>query len=474
MTFPEESHEKCVPKSEASDIYLSCGTNERIAIYEAFFTTSARHRCSQSYTVITESTTQISEEEDNNNKYAFPRLPSACTDDIRLSLNRRLYQIVWERGVVWVVYRLGCAYNQHILHVCSSAPNCSFNFIKHHNHGCIGEDGSVIIRYTCISENKFHPFCNLNLSDSYGYVSTPGYPRFYPPYESCVWNIKGSEGQVIQIDILDVAIKEPDSKYSVGNRKKVHYQCTDSLTLRESKSQTLTLCGEVKSNLLQYRTKSNALTIEFTAFEFSPTRGILFRYSYTRKNKFHPFCNLNLSDSYGYVSTPGYPRFYPPYESCVWNIKGSEGQVIQIDILDVAIKEPDSKYSVGNRKKVHYQCTDSLTLRESKSQTLTLCGEVKSNLLQYRTKSNALTIEFTAFEFSPTRGILFRYSSWIEQIQNCPTLPAPKNGHLITRNGSFAYYSCCMDYVFEDTKQTDKVLYCQYGNHWNSSLSKCV
>jgi len=105
-----------------------------------------------------------------------------------------------------------------------------------------------------------------------------------------------------------------------------------------------------------------------------------------------------------------YPRFYPPYESCVWNIEAGEGQVIQIDILDVAIREPESKTSVYNRKKVEYKCTDRLLLTESKSQTLILCGEVKSNLLQYRTKSNALTIDFTAFEFSPTRGILFRYS----------------------------------------------------------------
>ena len=59
-------------------------------------------------------------------------------------------------------------------------------------------------------------------------------------------------------------------------------------------------------------------------------------------------------------------------------------------------------------------------------------------------------------------------------VQNCPTIAAPKNGHLISRNGSYAYYSCCLDYVFEDTKQSEKVLYCKYGNHWNTSISKCI
>ncbi|CAG2171208.1 unnamed protein product [Oppiella nova] len=204
IAFPEESHEKCIPKSEANDIWLSCAKNETIAIYEAFFTTSARHRCSQSSSVTTERAIQTDEDEDN--MYAFPRLPAACTDDIRLSLNRK----------------------------CSSAENCSFNLMKDHNQGCIGEDGSLIIRYTCISAKKFHPFCNLNLSESYGYISTPGYPRFYPPYESCVWNIEAGEGQVIQIDILDVAIREPESKTSVYNRKKVEYKCTDRLLLTES------------------------------------------------------------------------------------------------------------------------------------------------------------------------------------------------------------------------------------------------
>ncbi|CAG2108903.1 unnamed protein product [Medioppia subpectinata] len=65
--------------------------------------------------------------------------------------------------------------------------------------------------------------------------------------------------------------------------------------------------------------------------------------------------------------------------------------------------------------------------------------------------------------------------TWIEQIQNCPTLPAPKNGHLIMRNGSFAYYSCCMDYVFEDTKQTDKLctafIYLYFNKNKGKELS---
>ncbi|XP_054155897.1 uncharacterized protein LOC128954347 [Oppia nitens] len=351
LAFPEESREVCVPKERANKgLELSCDSNDNklIAIYEAFLTTSWSHRCpdSPSFPIsaaaasaaaavvinTSDNNNNVEEEEDEDdaNKYAFPRMPTACTDDLRLSLNRK----------------------------CSGVSNCTFSLLKDHNsQKCMGEDSSVIIKYTCISADRYHPYCNQNFTANYGYIANPGYPKYYPPYENCAWTITGGEGQVVQVDILDVAIKEPD------------------------------------------------------------------------------------------------PR---PQSSSSMSGNGYSGG-------------SSSSSSSSQRKKVNYKCSDQLVLMEAQTQMLSLCGEVKTNLVQYRTKSNKLTISFNSYGFSPTRGLLLRYS-----LQNCPTLPAPRNGHLITRNGSFAYYSCCLDYVFEDTKQSDRILYCEYGNHWNSSLSQCI
>jgi len=104
-----------------------------------------------------------------------------------------------------------------------------------------------------------------------------------------------------------------------------------------------------------------------------------------------------------------YPEYVPPYEKCTWKIEGGIGQIVQIDILDVSIKEPKEK-TANNRKKPTFTCTDKLVMLEENTRMLTLCGEDKSNLVQFRTKSNRLTIDFTSENFSPTRGILFRYS----------------------------------------------------------------
>lgn len=105
------------------------------------------------------------------------------------------------------------------------------------------------------------------------------------------------------------------------------------------------------------------------------------------------------------MSLFSYPKFYPPY-ICKWKIRAYPGQRIQIDILDLSVKEP----RVASKKLLGYECIDSLSIIEDNAKVTTLCGDVKSNLIEYRSKSDQLVIEFLSQDFSPTRGVLFRYS----------------------------------------------------------------
>lgn len=100
-----------------------------------------------------------------------------------------------------------------------------------------------------------------------------------------------------------------------------------------------------------------------------------------------------------------YPKFYPPYV-CKWKIKASEGQRIEVNILDLSIKEPRPI----NRKVSNFECNDYLAIIEENAKVATLCGEVKSNLIEYRSKSDQLMVEFVSYDFSPTRGVLFKYA----------------------------------------------------------------
>ena len=58
-------------------------------------------------------------------------------------------------------------------------------------------------------------------------------------------------------------------------------------------------------------------------------------------------------------------------------------------------------------------------------------------------------------------------------VVNCTNLRAPANGYG-QRNGSYAYYSCNFDQVFEDTGLQDLVLYCVDNYYWNGSVPRCV
>lgn len=137
-----------------------------------------------------------------------------------------------------------------------------------------------------------------------------------------------------------------------------------------------------------------------------------------------------------------------------------------------------------------YECIDSLSIIEDNAKVATLCGEVKSNLIEYRSKTDHVVVQFLANHFSPTRGVLFKYTCKYDKllmqmasiiinytlnkiVVNCPTLKAPSNGHMF-RNGSFAYYNCHFDFVFEDTGMPTRTLECEYDTYWNGSVTHCV
>lgn len=191
---------------------------------------------------------------------------------------------------------------------------------------------------------------------------------------------------------------------------------------------------------------------------------ISLKYTCVSASKLHSYCDLDLNGNYGFVSNPGYPEYYPPYV-CKWRIRGFPGQKVQIKVLDLSTKEP--RYT--KRKKMPaYECIDSLSIIEDNAKVATLCGEVKSNLIEYRSKTDHVVVQFLANHFSPTRGVLFKYT-----LVNCPTLKAPSNGHMF-RNGSFAYYNCHFDFVFEDTGMPTRTLECEYDTYWNGSVTHCV
>lgn len=234
--------QKCLPKADMTNIVIRCEHSEIIAIKEAFFTSSISEQCP--FFNLNRTSTKATEID--SNVIAPIKSKISCTDDLRLSLNSK----------------------------CSGRSNCAVNLRKVHAHRCDGFDGWINIRYVCVPRIRLHSYCNIVLEDTYGYVSNPGYPKFYTPY-NCKWKLQTFPGQKIQIEILDFALKEP----RFTSKKLIPYECTDYLSIIEDNAKVITLCGESKSNLIDYRSKGTELLVELTSYDFSPTRGVLFKYT---------------------------------------------------------------------------------------------------------------------------------------------------------------------------------------------------
>lgn len=64
-----------------------------------------------------------------------------------------------------------------------------------------------------------------------------------------------------------------------------------------------------------------------------------------------------------------------------------------------------------------FQCADSsFKVIEASNKLLNICGKNLSNLNQVKSDENKVLISFDAQTFSPTRGVLFRYSGKLKLI----------------------------------------------------------
>lgn len=114
-------------------------------------------------------------------------------------------------------------------------------------------------------------------------------------------------------------------------------------------------------------------------------------------------CNIKITGKSGYLSSPGYPRFYPKVANCTWVIESSKGQEMKLTILDLAMRR-----GVQSRGKMF--CPDSLTILESGHKVKYACGEANEKTrIPVLTSGGEVQIAFRSNEFLPSRGFLLYY-----------------------------------------------------------------
>ncbi|XP_045783596.1 uncharacterized protein LOC123879710 isoform X1 [Maniola jurtina] len=179
------------------------------------------------------------------------------------------------------------------------------------------------------------------------------------------------------------------------------------------------------------------------------------------------YCNREVSisaqgpESEGYIRTPGYPHFYVEDE-CRWRLRVHPEQRIRVTLLDVDLR------SIGPFED---SCTDFVSVEDSNgSVLLSTCQQVFWPLqLTSTVDSVEIVVKANSKGAFPKRGVLLHYKS-----VGCVTLSAPSDGYLVYRNENVAHFMCNVNFVFEDTRQRARVIWCYDDNRWNETLPSCI
>ncbi|KAM7293899.1 uncharacterized protein ISCGN_023474 [Ixodes scapularis] len=188
---------------------------------------------------------------------------------------------------------------------------------------------------------------------------------------------------------------------------------------------------------------------------------LVVRYRCLPEKRVNKLCSVPLRQREGYLSSPGFPHYYPALTDCVWHLEAAQGQTVHVQMLDVSMRRP----APGPQDCVQ----DLVSVSEGSNPLLVACGEELRNLRSVQSVSNRLEVRFRASEFVPNRGFLLRY-----RLVGCPTPGPPHQGYLVHRTPSSAEYKCCRDHVFADTLRDTRTLHCVDGNAWNDSVPDCV
>ncbi|XP_077497056.1 uncharacterized protein LOC144107763 isoform X2 [Amblyomma americanum] len=169
----------------------------------------------------------------------------------------------------------------------------------------------------------------------------------------------------------------------------------------------------------------------------------------------------------GYLSSPGFPHFYPALSNCSWLLEASPGQTITLRVLDVSIRppRPGAPGPLGESLTEADCAEDALSVLEDGRPLLVACGESRLSLRTLRSTGRRLLVRFRTRNFVPARGFLLKY-----KFMGCPTPAAPRLGYLVHRAEDTALYKCCKDHLFNDTLADTRTLVCLRGNTWNDSV----
>ncbi|XP_054717689.1 uncharacterized protein LOC129227095 [Uloborus diversus] len=285
------------------------------------------------------------------------------------------------------------------------------------------------------------------------------------------YTTESQENQTCQLPAPENEYIEDESmEVGSSNSSPCHEDIRISLNKACSGSSSCIFNGTLQESNIQCRVRGGQFVV---------------RYDCVPDKNLNKFCNSKVQAREGYISSPGFPKYYPKLDNCSWNLEGSAGQTILLKILHLhttqatevypTVADPDA-YAPGilgllrSGEETSRCDVDALVVLEGDVKRAVVCGEELQTLKTLVAEADAgLTLKFQTAGFLPASGFLAYF-----KVQGCPTIKASDGSHLVERNGSAAIYACDHHQVFNDSLESVRFLSCVRDHHWNDTLPPCI
>ncbi|KAL7058505.1 hypothetical protein AAHC03_016360 [Spirometra sp. Aus1] len=174
----------------------------------------------------------------------------------------------------------------------SSSPRMLINYTRAAGQQSTG----FVAKYTVV--------CGGYMRAKEGTFNSPGYPDVYLPNRECTWRIKVPTGFSVNLTFDSFELEEdPDCSF---DRLEIY----DGPSVSSPKLHSL--CGMHISEAIL--STSNTMTLTFRTNEREEKQGFAARFAAVD-------CGGHLNVNQGTITSPGYPKEYPPNANCTWLIE---------------------------------------------------------------------------------------------------------------------------------------------------------
>uniref|UniRef100_A0A3B4F981 Cubilin n=1 Tax=Pundamilia nyererei TaxID=303518 RepID=A0A3B4F981_9CICH len=169
---------------------------------------------------------------------------------------------------------------------------------------------------------RFSEACGATIvtDDNGGAIASPRYPAQYPPNQNCSWIIRAQEPlNHVTLSFTDFDLEMIFANCSHDFLEILDGDNYDSPTIGR-------YCGsEIPHPVTSF---SNSLVVKFISDQSYSRKGFRATYSGSTSS-----CGGDLVMETGAFNSPNYPDAYPPNVECVWTIRSSPGNRIQLSFI---------------------------------------------------------------------------------------------------------------------------------------------